>query len=95
MENQATKIVKLTTNQTVRIPTAIIKNLDLKEDSNFQIQLTPDGILLTPLIQVPKTQAYFWTKEWQAQEKKAEADIKDCRLKIFNNAKQLAKDLLS
>jgi len=30
-----------------------------------------------------KSQAYFWTKEWQAAEKKATEDIKAGRVKRF------------
>jgi antitoxin MazE len=40
-----------------------------------------------------KSQAYFWTKKWQEGEKKADEDIKTGRVKSFNSAKELIKDL--
>lgn len=36
------------------------------------------------MIQIPKDQAWFWTKEWQEGEKEAEEDIKAGRVKKFN-----------
>ena len=39
------------------------------------------------------SQAYFWTKEWQAGEREAEADIRKGRVKAFKNVKQLIKNL--
>jgi hypothetical protein len=42
---------------------------------------------------VDKNQAYFWTKRWQASEKAADEDIKAGRVKTFNSAEELMKDL--
>lgn len=33
------------------------------------------GILLRPMTLVDASQAWFWTKEWQAGERQAEAEI--------------------
>ncbi len=40
-----------------------------------------------------KSQAYFWTKEWQAAEKKASEDIKAGRVKSFATVEELIKYL--
>ncbi len=40
-----------------------------------------------------KSQAYFWTKDWQAAEAEAEADIKAGRVKVFDSADALIEDL--
>jgi len=40
-----------------------------------------------------KSQAYFWTKEWQEGEKKADEDIKAGQVKTFNTAEELFKDI--
>ena len=42
---------------------------------------------------VDKSQAYFWTKRWQKGEKEAAEDIKAGRVKTFNSADELIKDL--
>jgi hypothetical protein len=40
-----------------------------------------------------RSQAYFWTKEWQEAEKEASADIKAGRVKTFKDVKKLMEDL--
>ncbi len=39
------------------------------------------------------SQAYFWTREWQAAEAEAEGDIRAGRVKRFASAKELFEDL--
>lgn len=90
---EKTKVVKLTTNQTVRIPTALVKALRLKNGTDFMIRAEEENIVLTPMVKIPKSQAYFWTKEWQAAERRADEDIKHSRVKTFNSMKDLIADL--
>ena len=40
-----------------------------------------------------QSQAYFWTKEWQAAEREADEDIKAGRVKSFDSVEELIKDL--
>jgi antitoxin PrlF len=42
---------------------------------------------------VDKSQAYFWTKRWQKGEKETAEDIKAGRVKTFESADELIKDL--
>jgi hypothetical protein len=42
---------------------------------------------------VDKSQAYFWTKEWQGGEREADEDIKAGRVKAFNSVEELISDL--
>jgi hypothetical protein len=42
---------------------------------------------------VDKSQAYFWTKQWQKGEKEAAEDIKAGRVKTFDSVDELIKDL--
>ena len=42
--------------------------------------LVPGGVIF-----VPKSQAYYWTPEWQAFEKQADADIAAGRIERFTS----------
>ena len=42
---------------------------------------------------IPKSQAYFWTKEWQEGERRADEDIKAGRVKKFKSGAEAAKYL--
>jgi hypothetical protein len=49
--------------------------------------------VLVPKKLIDKSQAYFWTKEWQKGEFEAEQDIKSGHVKVFNSVEGLIKDL--
>lgn len=58
------------------------KNLGLKEGDQLEARVLEDRIELIPLVAIPRDQAWFWTPEWQAKEREAEAaaskgDFKD------------------
>jgi len=44
---------------------------------------------------IPADQAWFWTPEWQAGEKKADADLAAGRVKTFKTAAELIASLKS
>ncbi len=44
-------------------------------------------------MKILKSQAYFWTKEWQEAEREASEDIKAGRGKTFDTVEELVKDL--
>ncbi len=92
-ERTKTLVVKLTTNQTVRIPSTIVRQLRLKNGMDFAVESRDEAIMLTPLVRVPKSQAYYWTPEWQAAERKADDDIKHGRVDSFGFMEDLVADL--
>ena len=67
--------------------------LDLKKGDTISIELRDDEIILKPVVIIDKSQAWFWRKDWQKEEKEAEEDIKAGRVKTFNNTDDLMKDL--
>ena len=52
-----------------------------------------DDDVVTPKKLVDKSQAYFWTEEWQKGEAEAEADIRAGRVKTFDSVEELLEDL--
>ncbi len=71
---------KLGKSNQVAIPKEIITVLGLKMDDYLDISIDNNRIILEPKVLVPKEQAYFFTKEWQADEQDAENDIKRGRV---------------
>ncbi|RPH53018.1 MAG: AbrB/MazE/SpoVT family DNA-binding domain-containing protein [Desulfobacteraceae bacterium] len=71
---------KLGKSNQVAIPKEIITVLGLKMDDYLDISIDNNRIILEPKVLVPKEQAYFFTKEWQADEEDAEKDIKKGRV---------------
>jgi AbrB family looped-hinge helix DNA binding protein len=62
------------------IPKEIIKQLNLKTGDHINVEIENGTLVLKPVVMIPKEQAWFWSKEWQAGEKEAEADIKAGRI---------------
>ena|SRR5271167_334310 len=48
-------------------------------------EITAEGILLRPHKVIDATQAWFWTTEWQAGEREADADLAAGRLEKFDS----------
>lgn len=57
------------------IPAEIRKAAHLEENAPVVFELTERGVLLRPGKVVDAGQAWFWTPEWQAGEREADADL--------------------
>ncbi len=71
------------------LPDGIRKAARLEEGDLLDAELTPDGILLRPQKLIDATQAWFWTAEWQAGEREADADRSDGRIETFESGEAL------
>ncbi len=69
----------------VSIPTEVRKKLGLKPGDKIEFTVEGDKIIGIPVTEIPKSQAYFWSKEWQKLEKKAEEDIENENTREFDN----------
>ena len=47
----------------------------------IEVTVQGDGLLLTPKKLIDKSQAYFWTEEWQKGERQADEDNKAGRVR--------------
>lgn len=74
----------------ITLPKSIIRKLDLQEGDQLEVEINDRGEMkLVPTIQVPEDQAWFWTEEWQKDEKEADEDIKAGRVKSFENVDEV------
>lgn len=64
----------------VTLPKDIVRKAKLGPGDPLEVVYQDDVIILRPQVQVPREQAYFWTKEWQAREREADKDIRAGRL---------------
>ena len=65
------------------LPEEIRKAARLEEGDLFDAEVTADGILLRPRRLIDTTQAWFWSPEWQAGEREADADRDAGRVETF------------
>jgi AbrB family looped-hinge helix DNA binding protein len=84
---------KVTRNGQITLPAPVRKRLGIEEGDLVEIEVIDEKAVLVPKRLVDKSQAYFWTKKWQESEKDADMDIKAGRVKVFDSAEELIKDL--
>ena len=84
---------KLGKNYQIAIPREIVRELGLNKEDHMDIYISESKVVLEPKILIPKDQAYFYTREWQADEKEAEEDIKQGRVTKTKNLEELFKKL--
>jgi bifunctional DNA-binding transcriptional regulator/antitoxin component of YhaV-PrlF toxin-antitoxin module len=89
----AEAILKVQKNKNITLPLWLMRRFHVGVGDFVRIEETKDGVLLHPAKLVDPSQAYFWTKEWQAGEREAEEDIRKGRVKKFKNARSLIDDL--
>ena len=72
----------------VTLPDAIRRAAHLEEGDLLEAELTADGILLRPQKVIDSTQAWFWSPEWQAGEREADADRDAGRVESFTSGQE-------
>lgn len=74
----------------VTLPKEIVKKARLAPGDPLEVTCVDDTIILRPQVHIPREQAYFWSKEWQAGEREADEDIKAGRVHgPFRNVKEM------
>lgn len=70
----------------VTLPKSILERFNLEEGDILELTTDESGqITITPMIQVPVSQKWFWTEEWQKEEREADENIKTGHVKSFTN----------
>ena len=86
-------LVKVTRNGQITIPAEVRRELGI-EEGDYMEMTTKDGVIvISPAEVVDKSQAYFWSKRWQREEREADADIEAGRVRVFDDADSLIGDL--
>ena len=84
---------KVTRHGQITLPAPVRRSLGIEEGDLVEIEVIDEKAVLVPKRLVDKSQAFFWTKKWQEGEKEADEDIKAGRVKVFDSAEELIKDL--
>lgn len=73
----------------VAIPRQISKRLGLRVNDYLDVRVERNRIILEPQVLVPKEQAYFYTPQWQRDERRASEDIRKGRVTRTKHLKEL------
>lgn len=82
-------ITKVTRHGQVTLPASVRREAHVEEGDLLSVRLEGETIVLTPKRLVDKSQAYFWTEQWQQAEREAERDISKGRVRAFDTVDDL------
>lgn len=87
-------LTRLTSGGQVTLPKEIRSRTNMQPGDFVEVVVDGEGrIVLTPKKLVDAGQAYFWTEQWQAAERKADEDIQSGRVQRFSSAAEAVKYL--
>ena len=80
----------------VTLPKEVVRKAHLAAGDPLEVVYDGDVIILRPQVHVPRSQAYFWTKEWQAGERQADEEIRTGKVHgPFRTVKEMRRFLKS
>jgi AbrB family looped-hinge helix DNA binding protein len=90
---ESSTLTKVTRNGQVTLPAAVRRALRMEEGDYVEVRVVEDSVVLTPKKLVDKSQAYFWSPEWQAAEREASGDIGAGRIHEAATVEELLAEL--
>jgi AbrB family looped-hinge helix DNA binding protein len=87
------QLVKVTRGGQITLPAAVRRAAGISVGDYVEVTITEDGLILRAKQVIDKSQAYFWSADWQAAEREAQADIDAERVRSFNSVEDLIADL--
>jgi len=87
------QLVKVTRGGQVTLPASIRREAGIDIGDYVEIRVTNEGLVLKAKQIIDKSQAYFWSTEWQQDERTAQADIEEGRSSQFDSVEDLIADL--
>ena len=86
-------IAKIQRNFQITIPAEVRKKARINVGDLVDFEVTEEGIIIKPQETIDRSQAWFWSKKWQAEEKKIEDDFRKERVLKSKNVNNFLKEL--
>jgi AbrB family looped-hinge helix DNA binding protein len=83
--------VKVREKYQVTIPEEVRGKIPLKVGERVEVVARGNEIVIRPIVEIPRDQAWFWTKEWQEQIAQSMKDLQTGKRKVFKSVKEARK----
>ena len=88
------EVVTIQARGVLALPAAIRRRMGLEPGDQVEVVEREDGTIeLHPVITVPASQAWFWTKRWQRMEAEADADVVEGAVTVHDDGEALLEHL--
>lgn len=86
-------VIRIQKNKNVTLPRWVMELFHLSTGDFLRLEKRNGTVFLRPAKLIDSSQAYFWTPEWQKEEKKVEGEKRRGGAKFFRSAEELIRDL--
>ncbi|MGD0917230.1 MAG: AbrB/MazE/SpoVT family DNA-binding domain-containing protein [Thermodesulfobacteriota bacterium] len=83
--------VKVREKYQVTIPEEVREKIPLKVGERVEVTARGAEIVIRPVVEIPRDQAWFWSKEWQEQVNQSVKDLGKGKMKVFRSVKEARK----
>jgi len=83
--------VKVREKFQVTIPGDVRDKIPLRVGERVEVDVREGEIVIRPVLEVPRGQAWFWSQEWQEQIAQSLKDIEKGKVKVFKSVKEAKK----
>ena len=73
------------------IPEEVRGKIPLKVGERVEVTARGSEIVIRPIVEIPRDQAWFWSKQWQDQVSQSFKDLKKGKIKVFKSVKEARK----
>ena len=68
-------LVKVSSKRQITLPQSLTKELGIKEGDRLEVAREGDRLVIKPVMVIDRSDAWFYTPEWQAKEREADEEI--------------------
>jgi AbrB family looped-hinge helix DNA binding protein len=83
--------VKVREKYQVTIPEEVRGKIPLKVGERVEVTARGSEIVIRPIVEIPRDQAWFWSKQWQDQVSQSLKDLKKGKIRVFKSVKEARK----
>ncbi len=67
------------------LPMEALERLGMGKNDSFNWYINEkQELVLVPMVKIPKSQTFYWTKEWQEKEREVQKEIDEGNLKSYS-----------
>lgn len=85
--------VKVREKFQVTIPQTVRGAIPLKVGERVEVSARGREIVIRPIVEIPRHQAWAWTKDWQEQVAGSVHDLSQGKARVFRSVKEARKRL--
>jgi AbrB family looped-hinge helix DNA binding protein len=83
--------VKVRDKYQVTIPEEVRAKIPLRVGERVEVAAEGGKIVIRPMLEIPRGQAWFWAKDWQEQIARSRKDLEKGKVKVFESVKEARK----